>query len=181
MKRRRRRRTTQGRTEYTLRNAYDENLRPSRTDAEALGVGRGCLAHLSPDFGTACEIAEPLWRQAFDKAIICRYGEMAEWSKAPDSKSGLGQPNGGSNPSLSARFTYCLQYSLREEREGEKPLFAERREQCERREGARGEAHAGPEPGSERARDARIALRRDAHNPSLRHSPAVAHRICLNA
>src|SRR5258706_15013139 len=27
---------------------------------------------------------------------------MAEWSKAPDSKSGLGQPNGGSNPSLSA-------------------------------------------------------------------------------
>ena len=29
-------------------------------------------------------------------------GEMAEWSKAPDSKSGLGQPNGGSNPSLSA-------------------------------------------------------------------------------
>src|SRR6266498_71217 len=31
-------------------------------------------------------------------------GEMAEWSKAPDSKSGLGQPNGGSNPSLSATF-----------------------------------------------------------------------------
>jgi hypothetical protein len=29
---------------------------------------------------------------------------MAEWSKAPDSKSGLGQPNGGSNPSLSARL-----------------------------------------------------------------------------
>jgi hypothetical protein len=29
---------------------------------------------------------------------------MAEWSKAPDSKSGLGQPNGGSNPSLSATF-----------------------------------------------------------------------------
>ena len=28
---------------------------------------------------------------------------MAEWSKAPDSKSGLGQPNGGSNPSLSAK------------------------------------------------------------------------------
>ena len=27
---------------------------------------------------------------------------MAEWSNAPDSKSGLGQPNGGSNPSLSA-------------------------------------------------------------------------------
>src|SRR5215472_11849280 len=30
---------------------------------------------------------------------------MAEWSKAPDSKSGLGQPNGGSNPSLSANST----------------------------------------------------------------------------
>ena len=27
---------------------------------------------------------------------------MAEWSNAPDSKSGLGKPNGGSNPSLSA-------------------------------------------------------------------------------
>ena len=29
---------------------------------------------------------------------------MAEWSNAPDSKSGLGKPNGGSNPSLSAIF-----------------------------------------------------------------------------
>ena len=29
---------------------------------------------------------------------------MAEWSNAPDSKSGLGQPNGGSNPSLSANL-----------------------------------------------------------------------------
>src|SRR5205823_2474152 len=37
--------------------------------------------------------------------IIPANGEMAEWSNAPDSKSGLGQPNGGSNPSLSA--TYC--------------------------------------------------------------------------
>src|SRR2546423_8849575 len=37
-------------------------------------------------------------------AIIQCRGEMAEWSKAPDSKSGLGQPNGGSNPSLSASF-----------------------------------------------------------------------------
>src|SRR5689334_16412030 len=31
-------------------------------------------------------------------------GEVAEWSNAPDSKSGLRQRNGGSNPSLSARF-----------------------------------------------------------------------------
>jgi hypothetical protein len=37
------------------------------------------------------------------QVIIMSCGEMAEWSKAPDSKSGLGQPNGGSNPSLSAR------------------------------------------------------------------------------
>ena len=33
---------------------------------------------------------------------------MAERSKAPDSKSGLGQPNGGSNPSLSAIRHYPL-------------------------------------------------------------------------
>src|SRR5258708_6219062 len=41
----------------------------------------------------------------FRYGIIYANGEMAEWSKAPDSKSGLGQPNGGSNPSLSATFT----------------------------------------------------------------------------
>ena len=29
---------------------------------------------------------------------------MTEWSIVPDSKSGVGQPTGGSNPSLSARF-----------------------------------------------------------------------------
>src|SRR6266853_275062 len=29
-------------------------------------------------------------------------GELAEWLKAPDSKSGDGKPFGGSNPSLSA-------------------------------------------------------------------------------
>ena len=33
---------------------------------------------------------------------------MAEWSKAPDSKSGLGQPNGGSNPSLSATAFFLV-------------------------------------------------------------------------
>src|SRR6185312_15653365 len=35
-------------------------------------------------------------------AIIHGRGEMAEWSKAPDSKSGIRQRIGGSNPSLSA-------------------------------------------------------------------------------
>ena len=30
-------------------------------------------------------------------------GEVAEWSIVPDSKSGVGQPTEGSNPSLSAR------------------------------------------------------------------------------
>ena len=34
--------------------------------------------------------------------IIVDSGEMAEWSKAPDSKSGIRQRIGGSNPSLSA-------------------------------------------------------------------------------
>ena len=39
----------------------------------------------------------------------CRLaGELAEWSNAPDSKSGLGQPNGGSNPSLSAKRTHSF-------------------------------------------------------------------------
>jgi hypothetical protein len=45
--------------------------------------------------------------------------------------------------------------------------FAEAPEQCEGAGGRRGEAHGGPEPASKRARDARIAIRRDAHNPSL--------------
>ena len=31
-------------------------------------------------------------------------GEMSEWSKVPDSKSGVPQGTGGSNPSLSANF-----------------------------------------------------------------------------
>src|ERR687887_20783 len=61
---------------------------------------------LSPDFGTdfgtiRCELRIRLL-QLIDEVIIPSRGEMAEWSKAPDSKSGLGQPNGGSNPSLSA-------------------------------------------------------------------------------
>src|SRR5205814_2335362 len=47
-------------------------------------------------------------------AIICRSGEMAEWSKAPDSKSGLGQPNGGSNPSLSATTPLSWQENRRD-------------------------------------------------------------------
>src|SRR4051812_22071575 len=33
-----------------------------------------------------------------------RCGELAEWLKAPDSKSGDGKPFGGSNPSLSAKL-----------------------------------------------------------------------------
>ena len=33
------------------------------------------------------------------------HGEVAEWSNAPDSKSGVPQGTGGSNPSLSATFT----------------------------------------------------------------------------
>ena len=32
------------------------------------------------------------------------HGEVAEWSNAPDSKSGVPQGTGGSNPSLSAIF-----------------------------------------------------------------------------
>jgi hypothetical protein len=34
-----------------------------------------------------------------------RSGEVAEWSNAPDSKSGVPQGTGGSNPSLSASFS----------------------------------------------------------------------------
>ena len=33
-------------------------------------------------------------------------GEVAEWSNAPDSKSGVPQGTGGSNPSLSANFSF---------------------------------------------------------------------------
>ena len=36
------------------------------------------------------------------KAARFRAGEMSEWSKVPDSKSGVGQPTKGSNPLLSA-------------------------------------------------------------------------------
>ena len=37
---------------------------------------------------------------------LFRAGEVAEWSNVPDSKSGVPQGTGGSNPSLSASF--CL-------------------------------------------------------------------------
>src|SRR4030095_1072773 len=61
---------------------------------------------LSPDFGTnlgtSRQRVKICKRQPLDRVIIRDRGELAEWSKAPDSKSGLGQPNGGSNPSLSA-------------------------------------------------------------------------------
>ena len=52
-------------------------------------------------------------------------GEVAEWSIVPDSKSGVGQPTEGSNPSLSANWllkstTYdallvlcCIKYSIK--------------------------------------------------------------------
>ena len=36
------------------------------------------------------------------KLLIKGVGEVAEWSNVPDSKSGVPQGTGGSNPSLSA-------------------------------------------------------------------------------
>ena len=51
-------------------------------------------------------------RQLIDHVIIGARGEMAEWSIAPDSKSGLGKPNGGSNPSLSASFRVSDRFFL---------------------------------------------------------------------
>jgi hypothetical protein len=53
--------------------------------------------------------------------------------------------------------------------------FAEAPEQCEGAAGRRGEAHGGPERGS--ARDARIAIRRDAHNPSLSANDAFCFLV----
>jgi hypothetical protein len=41
-------------------------------------------------------------RELANYAIISRRGEVAEWSKAPDSKSGIRQRIVGSNPTLSA-------------------------------------------------------------------------------
>jgi hypothetical protein len=41
-------------------------------------------------------------RESADYAIISPRGEVAEWSKAPDSKSGIRQRIVGSNPTLSA-------------------------------------------------------------------------------
>jgi Tfp pilus assembly protein PilF len=99
---------------------------------------------------------------------------MAEWSKAPDSKSGLGQPNGGSNPSLSATQMPPRGGISVASARVRTAWFDKRGEQCERRAGRRGEAHGGPERGAKRqTRDARIAERRGAHNPSL--SATFAH------
>jgi hypothetical protein len=55
--------------------------------------------------------------------------------------------------------------------------FAEAPEQCEGAVGRRGGAHGGPEPASKRARDARIAIRRDAHNPSLSANDAFCFLV----
>lgn len=38
----------------------------------------------------------------FVTGIIAFFGEVAEWSNVPDSKSGVPKGTGGSNPSLSA-------------------------------------------------------------------------------
>jgi hypothetical protein len=56
--------------------------------------------HRNASSGVGWSVHRPL--AEIDDAIIRVRGEMAEWSKAPDSKSGNGQPFGGSNPSLSA-------------------------------------------------------------------------------
>jgi hypothetical protein len=59
--------------------------------------------------GLVGERMTPIMHKITDKVskyyrhdTIAAHGEMAEWSKAPDSKSGNGQLFGGSNPSLSA-------------------------------------------------------------------------------
>ena len=39
-------------------------------------------------------------------------GEVAEWSNVPDSKSGVPQGTGGSNPSLSATILGCRCFLL---------------------------------------------------------------------
>ena len=48
---------------------------------------------------------------AFVRAFPARgetHGEMTEWPNVPDSKSGVPQGTGGSNPSLSAILCRCL-------------------------------------------------------------------------
>ena len=41
-------------------------------------------------------------------AVIIRFGEVAEWTKAAVLKTVGGQPPGGSNPSLSATVIFFL-------------------------------------------------------------------------
>jgi hypothetical protein len=57
-----------------------------------------------------CAAAAPR-RSLANYAIISARGEVAEWSKAPDSKSGIRQRIVGSNPILSAK-TYGLAHWL---------------------------------------------------------------------
>ena len=63
----------------------------------------------------------------------------------------------GSNPALSPNSRRRFEFTPHEERVGENPLFDQRRGQCERRAGRRGEAHGGPERVS--ATDGGIAVR----------------------
>ena len=55
-----------------------------------------------PRLRRAC--GQPRRGRGLEVGIIPVRGELAEWSKAPDSKSGIRQRIGGSNPSLSARI-----------------------------------------------------------------------------
>ena len=59
-------------------------------------------AHFGTNFGTSHDRVKISKGQPLDRVIIRDRGELAEWSKAPDSKSGIRQRIGGSNPSLSA-------------------------------------------------------------------------------
>jgi hypothetical protein len=45
-------------------------------------------------------------------------GEVSEWSKVPDSKSGVAKVTEGSNPSLSASYTRFLTIFLEHTRRG---------------------------------------------------------------
>ncbi len=81
-----------GRSRFAGKRSRANSVRPILSNAQA-----ALKTSLASSFGAFRE----RWSRRRPR-YNSRPGEMAEWSKAPDSKSGLGQPNGGSNPSLSA-------------------------------------------------------------------------------
>ena len=65
---------------------------PRRTAASRVAISRW-IARLAARFTCAVELP----------SLATSHGELSEWLKVPDSKSGVAQATGGSNPSLSAR------------------------------------------------------------------------------